>query len=165
MTQKILEEIKENIQYDPGTGLFMLVRDKSNVKSGQIAGSLCGNGYIRIVVNYKRYYAHRLAWLFVNGTWPANDIDHINGIKTDNRYSNLRDATKSNNQHNRSTPRNNTSGIKGVCWDKHANKWLASCKIEGVGHHIGLFTCISDAEKAVREFRENHHGKFANHGK
>ena len=91
-------------------------------------------------------------------------IDHINGDKLDNRIENLRSATVGQNQHNRKTNTNNTSGYKGVCWDKAMKKWRARIKLEDKSIHLGYFTNAEEADKVVRAAREELHGSFANHG-
>lgn len=112
------ERLRELLSYDPETGIFRRVATRRQVKSGDIAGSDDGKGYWRIRVNGEKHRAHRLAWLYVNGAWPIDQLDHINGDKLDNRICNLREATNSENQQNRSLPKSNTSGRLGVHFDK-----------------------------------------------
>ena len=91
-------------------------------------------------------------------------IDHINGDKLDNRIENLRAATVGQNQHNRKTNANNTSGYKGVSWNKGCNKWLSQIKLEGKRIHLGYFDNLEEAAEVVRKAREELHGDFAHHG-
>ena len=108
------EELKQILDYDPDTGLFRWkIKPRSQTDLGDIAGTLC-QGYIRITINKKNYYAHRLAWLYMTGQWPVNTVDHINRIRNDNRISNLREATDQEQQFHLGEYKNNTSGFKGV---------------------------------------------------
>lgn len=162
LTQKYL---RETLHYDPETGVFTWrVPPARNVKNGSVAGCLTSHGYIQIGVKNRLYAAHRLAWLYVYGKWPTNLIDHINGVRSDNRITNLREATSAENQYNILKAKNNTSGVKGVTWSKQHKKWRAQCRVNGKNHRLGLFADICEAEQVVKQFREQHHGKFANHG-
>ena len=135
----------------------------NRVKVEREAGHLNRNGYRYVMFNGKRYFAHRLIWLMQYGYIP-DGIDHINGNRSDNRIENLRAASVSENSMNAKKRSDNTSGIKGVSLDKRSGKWLARCTVAGKKNHIGLFKNINDAAEAVRLFRENNHGEFANHG-
>ncbi|HGV3510350.1 HNH endonuclease [Klebsiella pneumoniae] len=157
--------LQEVLHYSPDTGVFTWQLSNSNrVRVGGTAGSPNSGGYILIWVDRKSYPAHRLAWFYVNGKWPENEIDHINGVKFDNRICNLRQATHAENCRNRSMKKNNTSGVKGVSREGRLNKWRAECMVNGKQHRLGLFSSLTEADKAVRQFREIHHGDFANHG-
>lgn len=159
------EELKRCLSYDPETGVFTWAfRARNSIKIGDVAGSMSRSGYQYIGINGKRYLAHRLAWLYVQGVWPENDVDHINRIKTDNRIANLRDATKSQNLGNSKTSRKNTSGVKGVCWHRHIRKWQATIHMHGKNRHLGYFATREAAAEAYRAAAENHHGEFARFG-
>ena len=120
------------------------------------------SGYINIRVNNKTYLAHRLIWLYVYGKWPII-IDHINGNKIDNRICNLRNATYQQNNCNKKFIEN-TSGIKGVCWDKVRGKWFARIMLNYKSINIGRFDNLNDAKLAIEAARIKYHGEFANHG-
>lgn len=157
LTQETLQQL---FYYDSETGSFTRLRDASNVKAGRITG--CNsNGYKVISINKKLYYAHRLAWLYVYGTWPAKDIDHINCNKSDNRLCNLREATHSQNKCNIGRKRNNKSGYKGVSWHKGAKKWDAKIRANGSRIYIGLFDTAEEASEAYERYARNLHGEFA----
>ena len=96
------EWLRAVLDYDPKTGLFHWRIDRGGRKAriGALAGSFDATGYIQIMIDGKNYKAHRLAWLYVTGNWPIGDIDHLNGERANNRWSNLREATKSINQQN-----------------------------------------------------------------
>jgi hypothetical protein len=106
------------------------------------------------------YLAHRLAWAFVNGEFPKSDIDHVNGIKTDNRIENLRLATRSENQCNRGKHANNKSGFKGVNWNQSVKKWAARCMVNGKRTHIGYFDDVALAAAAYQQVAVSLHGRF-----
>lgn len=158
-------ELKQILDYNPDTGIFTWKINKGGkAKCGTIANSIDSKGYIRIQINNKRNSAHRLAWLYIYGSFPNNMIDHINGNKIDNRIYNLREATVNENQYNRKVPINNTSGIKGVYFDKSRNKWVAELKCNSKKIHIGRFNDIELAQIAINEARNKYHKEFANHG-
>lgn len=159
------EYARSVLSYDPETGILTwLVNSSRNVKAGRVAGSGCGMGYIAVTINKKPYLAHRLAWLIHYGSWPDNVIDHINGVRTDNRIVNLRDCTNQENLFNTKTYSNSSTGIKGVSWNAKAKKWQTSVKFNYKTYHFGMFDDINDAASAVKSGRERLHGEFANHG-
>ena len=153
-------ELKEKLDYNQELGIFTWKLKSAFKKIGSIAGYKNLQGYIIIKINKKMYPAHRLVCLYVYGYLPKI-IDHINGIKDDNRIINLRPATSSQNQWNRKLSKNNTSGIKGVTWNTHTNKWLAQTTINGKNKYLGYFEDIELAELVVQEARNKYHGEFA----
>lgn len=117
------EKLHHLLDYDPASGVFTRkVSKSSNAQVGQVAGSVDKRGYIVIRIDGELYKAHRLAHLYMTGEFPPDQIDHINRIKSDNRWKNLRLANGSQNQMN-STRNDNTSGKKGVHWHKQSGKW------------------------------------------
>ena len=152
--------LKEYFDYQDGKLIWK--QGNSRVKVGRTAGSISGKGYINIKFKQKTYQAHRLIYLYHYGYLPEV-LDHINGVKTDNRIENLRKATASQNQHNRVLNANNTSGYKGVTFNKLRNKWQAKVKTNNVYKHLGLFEDIEDAAMAVSKYRLAVHGEFAKH--
>jgi len=160
LTQTRLMEL---LEYNSETGLFKrLVTTSSRSLKGAIIGKKEKNLYPQIMVDSKKYTAHRLAWLYVTGEWPKH-IDHINHIKSDNRWVNLRNVTSKENQKNLSLAKNNTSGVLGVSWAKQANKWLACIKIKGKTKNLGYFSDINKAKEA-REKANLEFGFHNNHG-
>jgi hypothetical protein len=154
--------VKSILNYDPDTGEFTWkISPKFNVNIGDKAGGN-HNGYCRVSIKNKKYLTHRLAWLYVYGEFPDTHLDHINGDRGDCRISNLRKANYITNGYNRARPKNNTSGIKGVVWDKSANKWKVSIGVNGNKVYIGLFEDIELAELVATEARRKYHGEFAN---
>lgn len=157
------ERLKELLCYCPETGVFTWLKTSSTrVKPGMVAGSVL-RGYVRIDIGGKRYPAHRLAWMYVYGRFPDTQIDHINGIKGDNRIANLRPATNAENQQNVGLKRNNTSGIIGVHMDPRGRKkqWVASIKVNGRTKTLGYFSSAEEAI-AARQSAEKQYHPFRN---
>lgn len=161
LTQKYLKSV---IHYDPKTGYFTRLKAAPRCNVGDIAGTLT-NGYVSISVKNKLYRAHRLAFLYMNGKWPKNDIDHINQIKDDNRWENLRDCTCSQNLANVGPQINNTSGYKGVCWHKARNKWQAQIRFKGKQIYLGVYYDIKNAAIAYNIKAKELLGDFAHQNK
>lgn len=140
------DRLKEVLDYDPDTGVFTWKKKISRkVVVGKIAGCPDGGGYTIIRIDHKTYKAHRLAWLYVTGAFPKDQIDHINRVKTDNRICNLREASPRENQQNHPIHRDNTSGVTGVDWVKRAKKWRAVIKHKGRNIHLGYYNTIEEA--------------------
>ena len=139
------ERLREVLSYEPETGLFRWLKGGHGVRSGDVAGALGGNGYVQIRIDGRKCYAHRLAWLCVHGVLPEEELDHRNGVRSDNRIANLRGATHAENAQNRIAQRNSTSGIVGVNWHKGRQRWRAEIKIDGVRTHLGWFESIDGA--------------------
>jgi hypothetical protein len=153
-------ELKKLLHYNPETGIFIRLTRTRRIRSGAIAGGLDKCGYLIITINKKNYKAHRLAFLYVNGKFPEKDIDHINRIKSDNRMCNLREATQSQNQKNKSLYKNNKSGYKGVHWDGCNKRWVAQARINNIQQRLGSFKAIDEAVIAYQEFAKQKHGDF-----
>lgn len=151
-------ELLERFSYNPESGLFTCLSD------GAVKGRLDHKGYVILSIRKDGYRAHRLAWLYMTGEWPAEEIDHINGDRADNRFANLRACSHPQNNHNQPMRSNNTSGVKGVHWNRRKGKWHVQVCLNYKIHHGGLFASIGDAEVAARALRHSLHGEFANHG-
>lgn len=159
------ERLQQLLSYDPATGLFTCrVNRRCKAMAGTIAGSLSSTGYVHLTIDRKPYLAHRLAWFYVHGSWPADQVDHRNEIKSDNRIENLRLASKAQNMLNTRIRSDNTSGVKGVSFTKRG-KWVAYISKDGKRIHLGTYPEKADAESAVNSAREEFHGEFCNHGK
>lgn len=132
------DTLKSRIFYDPNTGYFNWILPKGRgIKFGDLAGSKSNSGYTRISFSGKMYQAHRLAWLYVMGEWPKNHIDHINGIRDDNRLCNLREANPTENVNNSKKRADNTSGFRGLYFNKNKNKWDAECVVNKINIFLG----------------------------
>ena len=140
-----LQQLKELLEFDPETGLFTRKKKTNNkFPVGSQAGSKDAKGYTVISISGKIYKAHRLVWLYTHGVWPSGEIDHINHIPSDNRISNLRDVTKSENQHNRKS----SNGFS-----KDRNRWKAAIRIRGTFRHLGCFATQEEAAAAYQKAR------------
>lgn len=155
------EELKLLFKYDTETGNFIrLTKTAYTVNIGDIAGTINFYGYVVIGIKRKYYTAHRLAWLYVYGEWPKDCIDHINGIKVDNRIENLRQATKQENSRNRGKTKSNTSGYKGVFLDTTTSKYVAIAVIDYKHIRLGLYDSAEDASKVYEEYTKIHFKEF-----
>lgn len=160
-----LERLRELLDYDEGTGVFEWKVSQGRSRRGSVAGTVwvdkkSGLQYRRIMIDGRIYSAHRLAWLYVFGSWPTFQVDHRDGDGLNNRRSNLREATGSQNMQNRGAYSNNTSGFKGVCWDKESRKWKAQIGSQGRLKSLGRFDDPSDAHAAYCDAAEKLHGDF-----
>lgn len=151
------EEAMQLLRYEPDTGIFYwLIKRNSRggvVAPGVIAGTASGQGYVQIKVLGRLWRAHRLAWLFQTGAPPpkGQEIDHINGERADNRWVNLRLATRSRNSLNIGVKANNRSGVTGVSWAARWQKWDARIRVDGQLHYLGRYEIKEDAIAARRE--------------
>ncbi len=141
MTEQILTQarLREILHYNPETGEFISRTKRGRFRAGTTMGTLDKSGRIQLHIDHKKHFAHRLAWLYVRGRWPSNEIDHINGVPTDNRFCNLREATTKQNGENRGKQINNTSGYKGVTWSNKSQKWQAQICHHGKRKQLGVF--------------------------
>jgi hypothetical protein len=153
--------VKDFLNYEPDSGHFYWCKSPTpRIKIGDKAGSLHGEGYITITVSKKAYLAHRLAWFFTHGVWPTEDIDHINGVRSDNRIINLRPASRKENIRN-GRSRILTSKYKGVSWDKSRDKWVAYIKFDDKSKNLGRFDNEEDAAMTYNKWASEKFGDFA----
>lgn len=136
----IQAEARRLFDYDPETGLLTrLVTCCNTAKAGMIVGSIGSDGYPTVTVNYYSYKVHRIIWLWWYGYFPDNQIDHINRVRNDNRICNLREVTQTHNRINTGLPSNNSSGVKGVNYNKVKGWWVATIYTKGNGaHYLGM---------------------------
>lgn len=178
ITQELLREL---LHYDLDTGIFTwLPRDLRHFRTqkeaeawnskfaGRRAGTMsfkkhCGKSYRDIGILRKKYSEHRLAFLYVTGNFPKNDVDHKSGDGCDNRWINLRDVTKFDNMKNTRLRNDNKSGHHGIDWDKKRNMWRARVKVNNVTIYIGRFDNIEDAVQSRNRASLNY-GFHSNHG-
>lgn len=133
------------LEYDPETGLFRWKAGRQ--RAGVVTGTVGKRGYVVIDFHRLKFYAHRLAWLFAKGVWPEQLIDHINGLKTDNRLANLREASGATNMQNiRSAYRSSQSKLLGV--SRRYGRWHAKIRVDGADRLIGKFDTPEDAHAA-----------------
>ena len=161
LTQK---ELKRQLHYEPLSGVFTRkISNHRSVKVGDIAGTKHPYGYIMIKVTKKITAAHRLAFLYMDGIMP-NEVDHINHVRDDNRWINLRSVTRSENCKNNSKRKDNSSGVCGVHWKTRDKRWIAQIRVDGKNIWLGQYTVFSDAVNA-RKNAEVLYGFHENHGK
>ena len=154
--------LRYRLRYSRQTGVFTWRVSRSNkLKEGDVAGHLHSHGYVHIQIDSKIYKAHRLAWLYVTGKWPKKDVEHKNTNKADNKWRNLRLANDSQNQANSRRRKDNTTGLKSVCYRKDCGKWRARLQVRGVRLCLGNFTSAKLAHAAYIAAAKKHFGEFA----
>lgn len=152
--------VRKLLNYDPSSGDFTRrVSLSPKTPAGSLAGSIDDMGYVRIGVNGKRYRAHQLAWLYMTGEWPDEDVDHINGFRSDNRWENLRSVSRKVNLQNRraNNPANKTSGLLGASWSRQANRWTSCIRINGKTRYLGLYDTAEEAHAAYVDAKRKFH--------
>ena len=149
--------------FDYQDGYLVWKKSAGTIKAGNKVESVSNRGYVVVQVGGKRYLAHRIIWLLLNGQMPVM-IDHIDGNKQNNLIENLREVDNTLNHWNEQKRSTNKSGYKGVWWHKQSRRWEAACRVNSKQITIGRFERIEDAVEAVRKFREQQHGEYANHG-
>lgn len=157
-------KLLEVLRYEPDTGHFFWVEQTPRVSSRPLdrpAGGYDGKGYITIILEGRRYGASRLAWFYMTGAWPEKLVDHINCVRNDNRWCNLREANLRQNAGNSGVRPDNKSGYKGVSWHKKLSKWRAQINISGKLTHLGLFSTPEEASAAYLKAAQDHFGEFA----
>jgi len=161
-TQLIVEELKKSLFYDPNTGIFTWLKNEAkreNSRVGKVAGTKHWSGYRMIWIGKRHYLAHRLAWLYVYGEWPNDYVDHIDGDKLNNRISNLRVASNSQNKSNGKLYRHSTSGFKGV--SKCGKKWKAQIVHGYKNIYLGCHDTKEQAHEAYVKKANELQGEFA----
>lgn len=149
LTELTQAKLKELLHYEPETGVFTWkVNRGGTARAGSQAGTLCKvRGYWQISVFNRLHQTHRLAWFYVHGRWPEC-LDHINRIRTDNRISNLREVTRSQNLQNSTVVRGKLSGYRGVTWCRATRSWRAQIKASGKHYDLGRYATPEQAYAA-----------------
>jgi len=151
-----IDVLNSLLRYESDTGLiYWIAKGKGKIKK-KAAGTMLQSGYLGICIGPKRWQAHRLAWALHHGLWPKEQIDHINGNRTDNRICNLREATNAQNGKNLGVSKSNKSGVKGVSWEKYTGRWKASIRVNGLSISIGRFDTIEQAAFARQQAEQKH---------
>jgi len=159
LTQELL---KHYLHYDELNGVFTWKFNRRGINAGEVAGHF-SKRYVAISVNSRLYYAHRLAWLYVYGSFPKGQIDHINRNKLDNRIVNLRDIEPMENQKNMCLRKNNSSGFNGVYFCRNRKKFVAQITINRKTISLGAFENVEDAIN-VRKVANAKYGFYKTHG-
>lgn len=147
----MLEKIMSALNYNPDTGVFTWAESRGSQSKGSVAGTINQDGYLSIQVFGKGYLAHRLAWLFVHKELPAQEMDHINRVRTHNAISNLRLVTRSQNTSNSSVRVDSESGVKGIRYRKDINKYQCRLTVDGKRVCVGSFATMEEAINARQE--------------
>lgn len=155
------EGLRQVVSYDPETGDFIAIIRRPPVEPGQPCGRIDSRGYRIVWIARRPYRAHRLAWLYMTGDWPQQEVDHKNLVKDDNRWANLRLATTAENQRNTGLRRDNTSGLKGACWIRSTGSWQSYIRVNGRQLHLGYFATKEEAHAAYVAAAREHFGEFA----
>lgn len=162
MSKEITLDILKNcLTYDENNGDFIWIVNKGIKKIGDIAGNKHWTGYIRIKIGQKEYLAHRLAWFYKTGKWPKNQIDHINSIRNDNRFCNLREATQQQNNFNKTKKKNTASLYKGLTWRKDIQKWNSRITINDKCINLGYFDTQEEAYQVYMNKAKELFGDYA----
>lgn len=174
MTRPDAQYLRSILDYDPKSGRltwkkrpadhFLDARTTkiwNTVNEGKTAGHLASQGYVRVWIDGKRYMAHCLAWVIKTGEWPRREIDHRDLDKSNNRWTNLRESTTSQNHFNIGLTASNKTGFKGVCYESSRNQYRAAVMIAGKTIFLGRFATPEEAHQAYCEAAQKHHGEYA----
>jgi hypothetical protein len=157
-----IEEVRRLLTYDAEIGIWSWRIDRGGTaRAGTRAGSRYTHGYRLIGIGGMLWLEHRLAWLYTYGHLPLGDVDHINGIKDDNRISNLREATRVQNTMNQGRRSNNTSGHTGVSWYKATQEWQVQIRANHNSIYLGRYVRLEDAVAARKAAENKYQGEFA----
>lgn len=159
------ERFWEVFEYEPSTSACLVnrIQRSSRALAGQVAGTVSLQGYRQVQFAGTIYKEHRLIWFMMTGKWP-DEIDHINGDRLDNRFVNLREVTRSQNNANSERPAG-ASGLRGVIWIESSQKWRAQMRIRGQHVHLGLFDTAEAAHSAYLVAADKIYGDHAYHNR
>jgi hypothetical protein len=157
------EEMSQWFSYDSDSGSikWKISPNKNHIKPGSKAGNMNSQGYLHVTFFGRRILVHRLAWLLFHGSWPEDQIDHINMVRDDNRIVNLREATNGENKWNTLAQSNSSHGSKGVAWDAQKQRWVARIMVHGRRIKIGRYRTREEAARAYAGAAEKLAGEFA----
>jgi HNH endonuclease/AP2 domain len=158
------QRLRTLLEYNPFTGEFINRVNRGRSYKGQVAGGRSGRGYIYICIDQKKYLAHRLAWLYMTGSMPES-IDHRDGDLANNRWSNIRGATQSQNLMNRKSPHQEVGLPRGVYYDSRRRKFAAAIQANRERFWLGYHGTAAEASRAYQEAAERLHGPFAYHNR
>lgn len=154
------EQARRLFSYNQRTGILRWrVRPRGRTRPGNVAGCPSDTGHLQVRIFGKKYYAHRIIWLWMTGSWPIEETDHRDLNPGNNRWTNLREATKTQNRRNKSKGKNTLSPFKGV--SKSGKRWRARIKQDGIERVLGYFDSPLIAHKAYSKAAKMYHGEFA----
>lgn len=162
------DHLKELLHYDPDTGVFTWLKDRIAGKgngyvrtpAGTVADAPHPDGYRQIKIEGVRYLSHRLAFFYMTGEWPTDDVDHIDLNRTNNRWENIRPATRSQNKFNTLVRADSKTGVKGVSF--HHGKYRAMIMVEGERINLGIYDGVGEAAMSYALAAQELHGEYAN---
>lgn len=158
MTVITQERLKQLLNFNPETDEFTRKTTVGSRKAGTKAGTIARNGYVNIVIDRRSYLGHRLAWLWMTGNFPVNEVDHINHARSDNRWVNLRDVPRSVNHENRVNARKGSkTGVLGVRYSPRRHHFFSEIKVDGRYLYLGSFKTLEEARAAYLEAKRKHH--------
>lgn len=163
MNELTQSSLKERLIYDPETGIFVWLDSLGGVKLGSVCGHVNNRGYVRITIDGRRHRAHRLAWLYVYGKFPRDQIDHIDGNPSNNKMSNLRECTGSENSQNARIRKDKKLRIKNVYFHKKSGRYRVQVT-SNKRRYEKVFDVLEDAAADALRARKEMHGQFARHG-
>lgn len=150
--------LKELLKYDPETGEFTRIKRTGRSKPvGTVIKTPHSAGYLTAAIDGTEYLQHRLVWMYSFGHFPHADIDHVNGVRSDNRLANLREAARYQNHQNKGMQSNNTSGLIGVSWRSNRSRWIAQIRVLGVNRYLGSYKTADEAREAYLRAKETMH--------
>jgi hypothetical protein len=152
------------LDYDPETGVFTWLVSRGAARAGTVAGTVWkgrSGPYLLIRIDGRSYRAHRLAFLYMTGEWPPDHIDHRDGEGLTNKWKNLREATNAQNGANRRAQVNNTTGCKGVHFNKSVRRYQSCIQVNGKRRHLGYFATAEEAHAAYCKAANHLFGQFA----
>lgn len=157
-----VEEVRRLLHYDPLTGIFtrrVTTGGRYGARAGSVAGTLkADSGYILVSLHSVQYRAHRLAWLYMTGEWPAGEVDHWNAVRDDNRWTNLRDlSTQHNAQNKRRAQRNSKTGLLGASWNAKDRRFASRIMVDGRYLSLGYHATAEAAHEAYVNAKRQHH--------
>lgn len=157
------DRLRDILDYSPTTGVFTWKAGGAGTGGpGSVAGCVNDKGYVTIKLLGRTRNAHRLAWLYVYGKFPNDQIDHLNGIRNDNRILNLREATQSQNNCNLRLARSDSNtGLLGAHWHKRTKKFAAQIQVKGKKEHLGYFNTAEEAHQAYLAAKRELHSHCA----
>lgn len=154
------EFVRSILRYEPETGLFFWLVARKKDQVGAVAGNQ-GNPYRQIKIRGENYLPGRLAWLCIKGEWPKHEIDHKDGDPSNNRWTNLREASRQQNAANRGKHKNNKSGFKGVSWSSRSSRWYATIQVSGRSLSLGFYKTPEEASAVYQRAAEVYFGEFS----